>query len=159
MSVGGGGGVHSLSCVLLFCNPVTVPHQAPLSIGFSRQEYWSGLPIPPPGTLPNPEIKPTPLALAGAFFTTETPEKTFQSPIGSFNSDNWFFSREAGSTSSRTLHYHSFWSFVIAFQLWCLLSFHCQACFHFVLKDGDDSFGRIISSLYQCVEECMLNWE
>ena len=159
MSVGGGGGVHSLSCVLLFCNPVTVPHQAPLSIGFSRQEYWSGLPIPPPGNLPNPEIKPTPLALAGAFFTTETPEKTFQSPIGSFNSDNWFFSREAGSTSSRTLHYHSFWSFVIAFQLWCLLSFHCQACFHFVLKDGDDSFGRIISSLYQCVEECMLNWE
>ena len=149
----------SLSCVGLFGNPVTVAHQAPLSIGFSRQEYWRGFPIPPPGDLPNPEIKPTSPALAGTFFTTEPPGKTFQSPIGSFNSDNWFFSREAGSTSSRTLHYHSFWSFVIAFQLWCLLSFHCQACFHFVLKDGDDSFGRIVLSLYLCVEECMLNWE
>ena len=158
MSVGGGG-VHSLSCVRLFCNPMTVPHQAPLSIGFSRQEYWSGLPIPSPGDLPKPEIKPMSPALSGAFFTTEPLGKTFQSPIGSFNSDNWFFSREAGSTSSRTLHYHSFWSFVIAFQLWCLLSFHCQACFHFVLKDGDDSFGRIVSALYQCVKECMLNWE
>ena len=87
MSVGGGGGVHSLSCVLLFCNPVTVPHQAPLSIGFSRQEYWSGLPIPPPGNLPNPEIKPTPLALAGAFFTTELPGKPqyLAYPVYNFN--------------------------------------------------------------------------
>ena len=54
------------------CDP-TVAHQAPLSIGFSRQEYWSGLPCPPPGDLPNPGIKPASLispVLAGRFFTT-----------------------------------------------------------------------------------------
>ena len=51
----------------------TAAHQAPLSMGFSRQEYWSGLPCFPPGDLPNPGIKPTSLmspALAGRFFTT-----------------------------------------------------------------------------------------
>ena len=51
----------------------TVAHQAPLSMGFSRQEYWSGLPYPPPGDLPNPRIKLMALtlpALAGGFFTT-----------------------------------------------------------------------------------------
>ena len=50
-------------------------HQAPPSLGFSRQEHWSGLPYPPPGDLPNPGIKPAPLispALAGGFFTTST---------------------------------------------------------------------------------------
>ena len=50
-----------LSCfsrVQLFATPWTVAHQAPLSTGFSRQEYWSGLPCPPPGDLPNPRIKP-----------------------------------------------------------------------------------------------------
>ena len=40
------------------CNPMTVAHQAPLSIGFSRQECWSGLPFPSPGDLPYPGIKP-----------------------------------------------------------------------------------------------------
>ena len=42
---------------------------------FSRQEYWSGLPCPPPGDLPNPGIKPVPPALAGGLFTTEPPGK------------------------------------------------------------------------------------
>ena len=44
-------------------------HQAPLSMGFSRQEYWSGLPFPSPGDLPNPGIKPGSPAVAGRFFT------------------------------------------------------------------------------------------
>ena len=51
----------------------TIAHQALLAIGFSMQEYWSGLPCPPPGDLHNPGIKPTSLqspALAGRFFTT-----------------------------------------------------------------------------------------
>ena len=51
----------------------TIAHQAPLSMGFSRQEYWSRLPRPPPGDLPNPGIKPTSLmfpALAGGILTT-----------------------------------------------------------------------------------------
>ena len=46
-----------LSRVQLFVTPWTIAHQAPLSMGFSRQEYWSGLPCPPPGDLPNPGIK------------------------------------------------------------------------------------------------------
>ena len=53
--------------------PWTVACQAPLSMGFSRQEYWSGLPCPPPGDLPDPGIEPSSLmspASAGGFFTT-----------------------------------------------------------------------------------------
>ena len=65
--------VKLLSHVRLFATPWTVAHQAPLSMGFSRQEYWSGLPCPPLGALPHPGIEPTSLvspALAGRFFTT-----------------------------------------------------------------------------------------
>ena len=47
--------------------------QAPLSVGFSRQEYWNGLPFPPPGGLPDPGIELVSSALAGGFFTTEPP--------------------------------------------------------------------------------------
>ena len=50
--------VQFLSCVWIFATPWTVAHQAPLSMGFSRQESWSGLPFPTPGDHPNPEIKP-----------------------------------------------------------------------------------------------------
>ena len=66
-----------LSRVLLFATPRTVACQAPLSMRFSRQEYWSGLPFPSPGGLPDPGIKPALLeapSLAGKFFTTEPPE-------------------------------------------------------------------------------------
>ena len=52
------GKVKSLSRVRLFVTPWTVAYQAPLSMGFSRQEYWSGLPFPSPGDLPNPGIEP-----------------------------------------------------------------------------------------------------
>ena len=61
----------SLSCVRLFATPWTIARQAPLTMGFSRQEYWSGLPFSPPGDLPDPRIEPVSLmspALAGAFF-------------------------------------------------------------------------------------------
>ena len=58
-----------------FATPWTVVHQAPLSIGFPRQEYWSGLPFPSPGDLPDPGIKSLSHALAGRFFTTEPPGK------------------------------------------------------------------------------------
>ena len=63
------------SCLTL-CNPMTVAHQAPLSMGFSRQEHWSGLPCPSPGYLHNPGIKLTSLAspeLAGRFLPLATP--------------------------------------------------------------------------------------
>ena len=62
-----------LSRVQLFATPWTVVHQTPLFMGFPRQEYWSGLPFPPPGDLPNPGIEPASLAspvLVGGFFTT-----------------------------------------------------------------------------------------
>ena len=64
--------------------PWNVACQAPLSMEFSRQEYWCGLPFPPPGDLPDPGIEPKPPAapaLAGRFFTTEpsgNPKLTIQ---------------------------------------------------------------------------------
>ena len=54
-----------------FATPWTIPLQAPLSMGFSRQDYWSGLPFPSPGDIPDPSIKPVSPALTGKFFTTE----------------------------------------------------------------------------------------
>ena len=63
----------SLSRIQLFLTPWTIAHQAPLSMEFSRQEYWSGLPFPSLGDLLDPGIKFTSLgspALAGRFFTT-----------------------------------------------------------------------------------------
>ena len=53
--------------------PWTVACQVPLSMEFSRQEYWNGLPFPSPGDLPDPGIEPVSLALAGGFFTTAPP--------------------------------------------------------------------------------------
>ena len=69
--------VHAKSLQLCWtlCNPLDCSHQAPLSMGFSRQEYWSGLPFPPAGDLPNTGIKLVSLmspAVAGGFFTTST---------------------------------------------------------------------------------------
>ena len=64
-----------LSHVQFFAIPWTVAHQFPLSMGFSKQEYWSGLLFPSPGDLPDPEIKPRSPVLAGMFFTTEPPGK------------------------------------------------------------------------------------
>ena len=55
--------------------PLTVARQAPLSMAFSRQEYWSGLPFPTPGDLPGPGIEPVSPTLSGRFFTTEPPGK------------------------------------------------------------------------------------
>ena len=65
--------MHIFSCVWFFVTPWTIVCQAPLSKGFSRQEYWSGLLFPLPGDLPDPGIKPTSPALASGFFITELP--------------------------------------------------------------------------------------
>ena len=64
--------LHAQACPTL-CNPMNIAYQAPLSMGFPRQEHWNGLPFPSPGDLPDPGIKPVPPAspeLAGGFFTT-----------------------------------------------------------------------------------------
>ena len=68
----------ALSHIQPFVTSLTVGHQAPLSMGFSSQEYWSGLPFPTPGNVPDTGIEPISLvspALAGRFFTTEPPWK------------------------------------------------------------------------------------
>ena len=70
--------VKSLSRVRLFVTPWTVAHQAPLTMGFSRQEYWSGLPFPSPGDLPDPGIEPGSPALEADALTSEPPGKSKQ---------------------------------------------------------------------------------
>ena len=70
-----------LSRVRLFVTPQTAAYQVPLSMGFSKQEYWSGLQCPPPEDLSNPGTEPSFLvspALAGGFFTTSA---TWETPI------------------------------------------------------------------------------
>ena len=67
--------VKSLSCVRLFATPWTVAYQAPPSMGFSRQECWSGLPFPSPGDLPNPGIEPGSPALRADALPSEPPGK------------------------------------------------------------------------------------
>ena len=69
--------VKSLSHVQLCVTPWTVAYNAPPSMGFSRQEYWSGVPCPSPEDLPNPGIKSASPALVGEFFTIESPGKPF----------------------------------------------------------------------------------
>ena len=64
-----------LSHVRLFATPWTVAHQAPPSLGFSRQEYWSGLPFPSLGDLPHPGIEPRSPALQADALTSEPPGK------------------------------------------------------------------------------------
>ena len=67
--------VYMLSRFQLFVTPWTVAYQTPLSMEFSRQEYWSGLPFPTPEDLPNPWIELISPALGGGFFTTIPPRK------------------------------------------------------------------------------------
>ena len=79
------------SHVQFFVNPWTVARQASLSMGFSRQAYWSGLPCPPPGDVPNPGIEPVSLmspALAGGFFTTSGHLYLVEKPVNSQNFGN-----------------------------------------------------------------------
>ena len=69
------------SLVQPFVTPWTVALQAPLTMGFSRREYWSRLPFPPPGGLPDPGLEPLSLAspaLAGGFFTTNASWEGFK---------------------------------------------------------------------------------
>ena len=97
--------VQQFSCVQLFVTPRTAAYQAPLSVGFSREEYWSGLPFPPPGNLPNPGIKPASPTLAGRFFTTEPPGKAKppQPPIQTFVKQT-FTNNQAQNISCNWLH-------------------------------------------------------
>src|SRR5574340_882067 len=68
-----------LSCVCFFATPRMVAHQAPLSMGFSRQEYWSGLSFPSPGDPPDPGIEPGSPALQADSLPTELNTYSFHS--------------------------------------------------------------------------------
>ena len=72
----------------LFCDPWTVAHQAPLSRGFPRQEYWSGFSFPSPGDFPNPGMEHASPVLAGGFFITEPPGKTHNFIANMYNRVN-----------------------------------------------------------------------
>ena len=80
--------LNCFSCVQLFATLWTVAHQAPLFVGFSRQEYWSGLLFPSPRDLPNPGIEPVSPTLAGVltgvFLTTAPPPRN---PINSYTKE------------------------------------------------------------------------
>ena len=67
--------VKSLSCVQLFVTPWTVAYEAPPSMGFSRQEYWSGVPFPSPGDRSNPGIEPKSPTLQADALPSELPRK------------------------------------------------------------------------------------
>ena len=82
----------SVCRVWLFTTPCTVARQAPLSGGFFRKEYWSGLPFPPPGDLPHSGMEPsspTSPALAGRFSITEPPEKSILNRVWAFSIYNF----------------------------------------------------------------------
>ena len=66
-----------LGCLQLFATPWTIACQAPLSMEFSRQEYWSGLPFPSPGDLPDPVIEPRSPTLQADALTSEPPGKPY----------------------------------------------------------------------------------
>ena len=74
------------SCVKL-CDPWTVAHQAPLSLGFPRWEYWSGLSVPSPGDLPDPGVEPASPSLAGGPLTAETTRKAQMTTVGGVNAE------------------------------------------------------------------------
>ena len=74
-----------LSCVQIFGTPWTVAYQAPQFMEFSRQEYWTGLPFPSPGDLPNPGIEPTSPALQAGALRPEPPGKPVRTKLGLIN--------------------------------------------------------------------------
>ena len=73
--------VQSLTRVQLFVTPRTAAREAPLSVRFSRQEYWIGLPFPSPGGLLDPGIEPVSPAWTGGFFTAGSPGKPREDSI------------------------------------------------------------------------------
>ena len=107
----------SLSCVWLFVTPWTVAHESPLSMGFSRQEYWSGLPCPPPGDLPDPGIEPRSPALQADSLSSESPGKpSFFLKVMIISFPSFFFydlgykNRCAWSNFSSQAYSHTYWA-------------------------------------------------
>ena len=103
LSVNGKVKVKSVSCVWLFATPWTVAYQAPLSMGFSGQEYWSGLPFPSPGDLPDPRKEPRSPALQADALNSEPPRKppSVNGKIISYLIKKLFFLTPFNSTANK----------------------------------------------------------
>ena len=126
-----------LGCVWLFATLWTIAHQTPLSMEFSSQEYWSGLPCPPPGDLPEPGIKPTSLmssALASRLFTTST---TWEVPFSAILQHKIKRIKKKFLSSSEyqlslwpnSDHLSHIWEKKNSFQISCLFWFICPDWF------------------------------
>ena len=113
-----------LSCVWLFATLCDPRSQAPLSMGFSRQEYWSRLPCPPPGDLPEPGIEPvslTSLGLAGRFSTTST---TWEEPAHCPPNTHIPIVNSERTVSLHSMHRHHFLlDFTNVVNTWILFLF------------------------------------
>ena len=116
----------SLSLVRLFTTQWTIACQAPLSMGFPRQEYWSGWPFPSPEHLPDPEIEPVYPVLAGGFYTTEPPGKPSSLAL------NFPKLSESPVSQQYGTHEGKFYSLLIWGQAWN--SKHIQNQKHIFLK-------------------------
>ena len=101
-----------------FATPWTVVHQVSLSMGFPRQEYWSNLPFPSPGNLPDPGSEPTSPALADGVFTTEPPGKPLAllveaDKLSAQNFLRWGQSSQLFSVGSTYVHHFFFFFFLL----------------------------------------------
>ena len=113
-----------LGCVQIFATQWTIACQASLFMEFSRQEYLSELPFPPPGDLLDPGIRPTSLAssaLAGGFFTTESPGKPTYTFVGSVSSVNKGCEWGWRKLPSGSLKLFTFCKLYSSLKLLCLL--------------------------------------
>ena len=130
--------VKLLSCVRLFATPWTVAYTAPLSMGFSRQEYWSGLPFPSPGDLPNPGIEPRSPTLQADALSSEPPGK----PVWSI----WHLTAKWCLCFFNMLS-----SFVVAFlsRSKCLL-------ISWLISQSSD-FGTQENKIFHCFHFCPIN--
>ena len=102
----------SLSHVQLFAIPWTVVYQASLSMGFSRQEYWSGLPFPSPGDLPDPRIEPRSPALQADALPSEPPGKQILYQLSYQGSPSRYLPREVKNTTCKDLYINDYNTFI-----------------------------------------------
>ena len=130
--------------------PWTVDHQIPLSMGFPRQVYWSGLPFPPPEHLLNPGIEPTDSASTGGFFTTGPSEKTLSIlTVLPFLGAHINSSRQyaAFDIHSCCCMYH--WFILLSAESYSTGWLEQSAFFHFPGHLGYFQFGRLWIELLQ----------
>ena len=118
--------VFSCSVVQLFVTPWTATSQAPLSMGFSRQDYWNGLSCPPPGDLPNPGIEPRSLRLQVDSLPSEPPGKSLWSLIETWPRNCMAWVRTTGLINI-TSRFSPVTSLGCILKLWQYFAFNCNS--------------------------------